>query len=107
MNIALINGGLPWNKGKKLCDHDSQYYRRSPSGSPFCLICKRANAKNYRSKNQKLINAKGRLARYKLSATNFKAIWINQKGCCAICNNLLDLKKYRIDHDHSTGKVRG
>ncbi len=100
-------GQRAWNKGRKLCNHDPQFYRRSPSGSPFCLICKRANAGKYRKKNQKEINAKGRLARYRLTKADFNVLWIKQSGLCAICSEPLDLHKYRIDHNHITGEVRG
>lgn len=47
---------------------------------------------------------------YNLSPTQYKAIWDNQEGLCAICKvqlSSLSLKAVHVDHDHSSGKVRG
>ena len=100
-------GQVAWNRGKKQCNHDLTFYMRSKMGIPYCLICKRQNGAKYRAKNRKQINQKGRLARYNLPIAVFRELWANQKGCCAICGDLLDPVQYRIDHDHKTGQVRG
>lgn len=46
---------------------------------------------------------------YGLSEEQFQAMLAAQRGCCAICQTTLALDKtgLHIDHDHSTGKVRG
>jgi len=45
---------------------------------------------------------------YGLSLKDWDDMFLNQKGCCAICNaHQSDLKSVLcVDHDHSTGKIR-
>ena len=102
-------GQVAWNKGLRLkqCQHDPSFYTRAPSGWPYCILCKREGGAKYRVKHREQIRTRGRLARYGLPKEKFKQMWTGQKGCCAICDNPLDLRKYRIDHNHRTGKVRG
>ena len=49
----------------------------------------------------------GHLGRYGISIDEFESLWNRQNGVCAICGISLKEIKYRIDHDHNTGKVRG
>ena len=47
---------------------------------------------------------------YNIDLKDFNSMLLQQNNRCAICNESLDLtnpKKVCIDHDHSTGKVRG
>ena len=45
---------------------------------------------------------------YKLSEEQLLKLFVDQKGNCALCNvDLETVKKWVIDHDHETGKVRG
>jgi hypothetical protein len=50
-----------------------------------------------------------RVIRYGIGPEDYDEMFINQQGCCAICNkHQLDLKrKLSVDHNHSTGIVRG
>jgi hypothetical protein len=50
------------------------------------------------------------LARYNITSGGFDALLLKQHGCCAVC--LTDepggkCKQWQIDHDHTTGIVRG
>lgn len=51
-----------------------------------------------------------RLRGYGLTQIQYDSIFLGQNGLCAICNKPPDgerWKKLCIDHDHSTGQVRG
>lgn len=51
------------------------------------------------------------LKSYSISEKELRDLMDSQKGCCAICKNSLvdkDSKRsYMVDHNHTTGKVRG
>ena len=102
-------GQIPWNKGTGGCKngHDPSLYVCLPSGVFVCLGCKRINGKKYRAGNREKLSIKNRVARYNMSLEELDELWSKQNGRCAICNGTLDTKKYCIDHDHSSGKVRG
>lgn len=46
-----------------------------------------------------------RVKRYGLSVESFQQMYISQEGLCAICGR--DLGRTDIDHDHTSGVVRG
>ena len=102
-------GQVAWNKGHRGCKrgHDPELYVCPPSGVWVCLGCKRENGAAYRKKHKAKVQLRGRLARYGISESEFSELWRKQAGCCAICGITLDGGKYRIDHDHATGRVRG
>jgi hypothetical protein len=102
-------GREPWNKGTGGCKkgHDPDLYVRMPSGVYVCLACKRENGAKYRAKNRERIRIKTRVGRYDITIDELDELWSKQSGCCAICGEALDTEKYRIDHDHTSGKVRG
>jgi hypothetical protein len=102
-------GQVAWNKGTGGCKkgHAPEIYRAMPSGVKVCLGCKKVNGAAWRQKNQEANRDKNRGARYGLSADDIKAIWQRQGGKCAICESLLPGRKFHIDHNHSTGAVRG
>lgn len=57
---------------------------------------------------RKLNSYKARVKKYNLSIEQYENMLVQQNGCCAICNNVLDkAEKTHIDHDHVTNKVRG
>lgn len=102
-------GQTAWNKGLRGCrrGHDPSMFICLPSGVFVCLMCKRDNGAKYRSKNQKAINQKHRVARYNMQADELRKMWLDQEGRCAICGDELSEDAFRIDHNHQTGKVRG
>lgn len=100
---------IPWNKGTGGCErrHDPKFYKEMPSGIFVCLACKRENAAKYRAKHREHINLQNRLGRYCISVKDFESLWDKQGGVCAICGTSLKEIKFRIDHNHNTGEVRG
>lgn len=45
--------------------------------------------------------------KYGMTLKDFDSLISEQNNCCAICEISFDIVKPHIDHDHSTGKVRG
>jgi hypothetical protein len=66
---------------------------------------KRAEDPEFREK-QRAQNAKQRLAAYGLSKEDYDRMLAQQHGACAICKQRSQATLC-IDHDHSTGEVRG
>jgi len=68
---------------------------------------KREYNKKYRKshpdyqKNQHLIYT------YGIDMEKHKKMYLEQNGCCAICENPIEYSGVRTDHNHKTGKVRG
>lgn len=44
--------------------------------------------------------------KYGISIEDYEDMVVAQKGCCAICEEYMG-EKLRVDHNHTTGKVRG
>lgn len=69
------------------------------------------NVRAYAKKNQHKIRERNIKKIYGKEIQDIMDMMTLQKGCCAICNGSLinpdSIKNYAIDHNHSTGKVRG
>src|SRR3990172_11550688 len=91
-------GHQPWNKGTGGCKrrHEPILYKAMPSGIFVCLGCKRENAAKYRGENQKSINLKNRVGRYRITLEDYETLHKVQKGRCAICRKTLTENKQRI-----------
>lgn len=102
-------GQKPWNTNRGGCKrgHPSERYQPGPSGVKVCLDCKRINGAKYRAGNQLKINWKNRVQRYGLKVDDLDRMFNQQRGRCAICPTIFSDGNYRVDHDHSSGKVRG
>ena len=78
-----------------------------------CKECDKKATKLWKENNKERIakyNAEYKLAyNYGLSNEQYLDLIKNQNGCCAICStHQSELKrKLVVDHDHTTGKVRG
>lgn len=74
---------------------NNKEYFRGKGSSTFCIKCeeKRQREKHYKSK-------------YGMTISDYDAVLENQNGKCAICEETKD-KLLNIDHDHTTGKIRG
>ena len=44
---------------------------------------------------------------YNISKEEFNIMYVNQSGKCAICSKGIDILSCAVDHNHTTGKVRG
>ena len=134
LNRNLVVGGY-CNSGRHLLTEDNIYTRPS-SGERNCRLCRQITSHNYITNNKAKIQArqlewsrnnkerkwrtgqKHRLMKlYGLTLEALDALWSEQAGTCAICGEKPEhspVKSRRphwlslyIDHDHSTGKVRG
>lgn len=45
--------------------------------------------------------------KYGLTIEQHHQIYLDQKGCCALCGDSVAYDKIYTDHDHKTGKLRG
>lgn len=65
-----------------------------------CKVCKtRRNQRVYKLRKQ-----------YNLTEQQYEELYESQHGCCAICaDELIEVgsNNFGVDHDHTTGKVRG
>lgn len=79
-----------------------EYKRRYNSGNyrKHVTVRRKRALNNYYSKGT-------RYAKYGITREQFEEMYEKQNGCCAICSREVDESKAHIDHDHSTGVVRG
>jgi hypothetical protein len=69
---------------------------------------KTAYNKKYNADNKTYFQDKHRQRKYNVNSEEFKAIFIAQGSCCAICKTQETSKTgWHLDHDHITGKLRG
>jgi hypothetical protein len=88
----------------------SDFYKRksSPDGhSPICKECEsKKHAEYYKRNKSKRIHRRSKLkVNYNLTEKDFDTLFEEQEGACAICKRA-DVKLV-VDHDHTTGAVRG
>lgn len=70
----------------------------------------RDNAKRWRDENPDRYRVSSRenwLKRYGLNAASYSAIWKEQVERCACCLSTESTNRWHIDHEHSTGRIRG
>ena len=107
---------------KAKSDEDFSWDSRRSRVKPWCKGCLNAAALLYHrthpEKHRKACKAWAdknpakvlkirrafKLRKYGISESQHSALRDTQKGVCAICG---EQTKFRIDHDHSTGQVRG
>jgi hypothetical protein len=77
-------------------------YRATGKPQTFPANSKEAKMSSYYKHKPKLIFKK-----YGLTEENHLELIKNQNGCCAICKQIPCKKGLVIDHDHSTGEIRG
>jgi hypothetical protein len=111
------------NKGEfikgKVCPRCKRYKlreafignRKDRAPYDLCLPCCAIRAREYRKANPKKIKSqkfKHRL-KYQFGITPeiYNDLLLKQSGVCAICNKSPNGKLLAVDHDHTTGKVRG
>jgi len=64
--------------------------------------------KYYHTEKGKIVYQKAyKKYQYGLSLEQHKQLYLNQNGCCAICEISVPYDKMNTDHNHKTGKVRG
>lgn len=62
--------------------------------------------KKYREENPDRELGK-RMRQYGITAERFREMERDQKGLCAICGTRGRHKRLALDHDHTTGRIRG
>jgi hypothetical protein len=92
-------------KAKKQRDAKNKKYLRSK-----CRLCENARSRVYHNNNKEKIRRlhviNHRRKRYGLNEEQYDAMILSQNNLCAICNKPSH-KTLHIDHNHTTGKVRG
>jgi hypothetical protein len=73
--------------------------------SHYCKSCKHEIDRQYSISHREQIIEKLKKWRAKISYKSFDYLYQLQKGQCAICST--STKKLAIDHNHTTGDVRG
>ena len=76
--------------------------RRQLSGQRVGWLVRDNRKRTYTPENKRKWQIK---TRYGMTVAQVDAMHEAQSGSCAVCKN--PLRKFHIDHDHSTGKVRG
>lgn len=98
---------------------DSRY--PAPRRVARCIQCASDIKKAYTTNNRDLLNAKARekskldpwrkrerhlVRKYGITQVEYDQLLISQGSACAICKRQQS-KSFDVDHDHSTGHVRG
>lgn len=92
---------------KKRCFAACRRKRNGLQG--ICKKCSALAAVYYRQKYPHRLKAshlKHRLKRFGLTPEQYDKLLLAQMGACAVCSRT-EKRKLAVDHDHSTGKIRG
>lgn len=81
------------------------FYKHAGSALNCQNECKDCMSLYYKERNTKEKNRITQLQKYGLTVEQYKILYDNQNGKCAICFKYFD--KLHIDHDHVTEIVRG
>jgi len=69
---------------------------------------RKASQRRWNAANRDKLTAIRRKYVYGITSIGFNALLIEQKGACGVCNRKEPTKLgWHVDHDHTTGKVRG
>jgi hypothetical protein len=92
----------------------SNFVKRANRKSGVQSYCKECHNKKMKLKDRTEYTRNFDLKKsYGITIDDYNKMFIEQKGCCAICNiHLLDIKQKTkrnlcVDHDHNTGVIRG
>ena len=100
--------------GTKICSSckiektiESNFWRSPQTKDGFCCWCKECFIEKRKAWPSWTVERRRRArlrSRYKITDTEYDSLVANQDGICAICKKVVELD---VDHDHTTGKVRG
>jgi hypothetical protein len=111
-----------WRKYSKKRDKKKEServsaYRKTEKGKAYMKMyrakpeCKQKRyvwQKNYRMSNNSYLSClKYQLKRYKLDMASYNILVKKQNGLCAICGKNPEKTRLSVDHNHTTGEVRG
>ena len=98
---------------KNLVD-EFYFVRKNPAlPSSYSYECKECTVKRtteYNKKNSKSVRSQYLKRNYGLTFEEFESMLSDQDNCCAVCGGKETYgrhKRFTVDHNHSTGKVRG
>jgi hypothetical protein len=95
--------GRKWRKENQT--HRLEYDRKRHALNP---AYREGRSEKYRMKNRDNLEAKRLKRQYNLTPSELGRMVARQGGKCAVCGaDFLDTKRRHVDHDHTTGKVRG
>lgn len=100
---AVVKRNWYLKNKSRVRDKAKSYYQENKES------IRKSNA-NYRKKNKQSIANTKRKSKYGIESHEYERLYTIQNGLCAIC--LVRAKDSRgrelnVDHDHTTGKVRG
>lgn len=68
---------------------------------------RKARRKAWNKANPERVTAMKRKERYGISRAEQEALFAQQGGKCAVCDTVLTFRQAHLDHNHSTGQIRG
>lgn len=77
----------------------TEFKVRSKEDGTFETCCKKCHAQYCYTRRL--------MAKYGLTPNEYYEMLNTQHGKCAICEKPITERKFTVDHDHKTGKVRG
>jgi len=90
------------------CFHKNK--RRGDGRNTYCKTCAIQYKKEYYRKNKPKIREYALQKRYKITQVEFDTLLKQQDNCCACCGVTKPdrtRENLAVDHNHTTGKVRG
>src|SRR5690348_12230747 len=93
-----------------------EFHQRGKTKHSYCKDCRKTYQEEWYQKSRLDPNSSAyplnrRLKhvnrQYGLTASEYLALYDAQKGKCAICEVSIDILNCNVDHDHTTGEVRG
>ena len=87
-----------------------EFYKRADRPNSYrsqCKVCHKLQSTGNISKNWNYFYDQKTARNYGLSVDEYHSLLIKANNCCTICGKGNSKKRLSVDHDHSTGKVRG
>jgi hypothetical protein len=101
--LVLMYNKVMETKPCKTCNETKpldEYYLLYGKPESHCKKCR--NKKSYEKQREYRL-----LYKYGLTRKQYKALLTLQGDVCAICKQRNEVKELGVDHDHTTGRVRG
>ena len=90
----------------KSCGADD-WYTCDTNATYYCRPCRKIYSYEWYVRNKERTQADDRTKRYGVSTKQFIAMVEFQGGECAICHTVPNQRSLCIDHNHTTGEIRG